>query len=734
MDSYVGTLPDGSDRLGRGLAANVGVRDAAQAPAPVLRAGQLMRLLRRHAWLIGLCAVVAAGAAFAYARTLPKTYTANSTLTVEGDRFAIPQLQGALRSESAPDPMPWVRTEVQALGSRAMLQAVIAKLHLEANPEFNPTLEAPGLLQAIKARLSAVVAALMPKGPDGGADVSPDELVLGNVGRALAVFQDNRSLVISISFTARDPSVAAAFVNTLMDQYVQSRTKRRDDVNEGANTVMTQRVEQVRGDLARIEQEMRDLRNKDGMVTLRAGGVGQQQLEELTTAAARATTERSQLQVSYDRAAAAARAGSSDALAAVLNSPTVAALREREAQASQRMAQLSAHYGADYPGMRSAAAELSSARRQIGEEAGRIVASLGAQLRVARDQEASVQQQLAQARQNGVVADNARAQLEQLQQEATTRRALYQTLLVQAQQTAAQPASIAAPDVRVLSPAVAPGLPSGPNAKLAALMGGSGGALLGCLIALTRLRSVTALDTAQTLAAATGLPVLATLPRRLLERDRGVLAAASRCDGADAQAMRGLRARLRFAGRREAPRAVLFAPATAGEAAEAAAACLAAAFARVAASDGERVLLLEGDMQAPRLGRLLGRLPGRRTGGDGAGGELERVFDGADWRDAVVPDRQPDLDMLLPAGRKADAAALLGGVTFLNLLVEARGDYDLVVIHAPATPAEAGALIQRADSAILVVDSRADPAATRAAATRLGASSTPLAALLLARS
>ena len=719
MNSYVGLLRDGGP---------------GQSPAPevVLRTGQLLSLLRRYLWLIGLCAVLAGLAAFAYARTLPKTYTANSALTVEGDHFAIPQLQGALRSESAPDPMPWVRTEVQALSSRAMLQSVISTLHLENNPEFNPALEKPGLAQKLKDRGSALVAMVLPQGPASTADAGPDEQVLGRVTKALTVFQDNRSLVISIAFTARDPQVAANFVNTLTQEYIQSRTKRRDSVNEGANAVMTQRIEQVRSDLAKIEQQMTELRNKDGMVTLRAGGVGQQQLEELTTAAARATTERSQLQVSYERATAAVKQGSSDALAAVLNSPTIAALREREAVASQRMAQLSPHYGSEYPGMRSATAELSAARRQVNEEVGRIVASLGTQLRVARDQEASIQQQLAEARKIGVVADNARAQMEQLQQEASTRRTLYQTLLAQAQQTVAQPASIAAPDVRVLSPAVPPGMPSGPNTKLAALMGGAGGALLGALISLTRTAAVAGFSTADALAQATGVTVLATLPRRLLTRERGLLAASAAvgpaADGEDMRAMQALRARLWFAGRRIAPRSVSFVSAAAGEAGADATSCLAAALARACAANGEHVLLLECDMQSPRLARALGL---RSSDFNGA----TRLQDYVDWHDALVADRQPGLDLLLALDDAPVALALLGSVSFLNLLVEAGNEYDLIVLHSPAaeTP-EAAVLTQRTDAAILVIDSRADEAVTRQATKRLEAvAAAPLGAVLLVK-
>ncbi len=606
MDTYVASMPDSVPATPRS--------------DPALKLGQLTRLLRRHLWLIGACAVVAGGAAYGYAHTLPKTYTANSTIAVEGDRFAIPELQGALRADNAADPMPVVRTEVQALTSRALVTDVATRLHLEASPEFNPALRPPSLSQQVKDFVGNLFAQMLPKGPAEAPAPGPDEAVINSVFKAMTVFQDNRSLVISLAFTAQDPRLAANFVNDLMGHYVESRARRRVDANQGANTAIAERIDQVRTDLAAIEQRMRDLRNSSDMVAVRAGSVGQQQVEELTTAAAKASLERSQLEANYERAVAAAKQGSSDALAAVLNSGTISRLRDQEAQASRRMAELSTRYGADYPGVRSAAAELASTRRQINDEASRIVASLGAQLRVARGQEADVQQQLEKVRRVGVQSENNRAELDQLQQEATTRRNLYQTLLERAQQTVTQPGASTTPDVRVLSPAVPPGSPSGPNMKLAGLLGGSGGALLGCLIALTRIRSVRGFESAAEVTQATGLMVLATLPRRLVRRDQGVLAtreANRRGYNADVEAMRVLREQMRYAGHTGMPRCVLFMPTAASPPAQAAP--LAAAFARVAADDGERVLLIEGDLQAPALAAQLG-IAAQRTAAQDASG------------------------------------------------------------------------------------------------------------------
>jgi len=676
----------------------------------LLRLSQISKLLMRHAWLIGGCTIVAAAGAFLFARSLPKTYVAASAITVEGERFVIPELQGALRSDNAPDPMPWVRTEVQALTSRAQVQAVITKLGLNRDPEFNPSLRPPGLLKTVELAVADILPInlhITPATPD-----SINEAVLDNVSHDLGVFQDNRSLVISTSFTAQNPVLAANVVNTLIATYIEGRAARRIDANRGANDVMLARIKQAKADVEGIEQQMLDLRNKSQLVGLRAGSVGQQQLEELASAAARAGVQRAQLEADWDRASSLAKQGMSDALASVLGSPTISRLREQESTASRRVAELSARYASGYPALRSATADLNASRNQINGEVQRIVASMGAQLKIARDQEADVKRQLAEARQAGVLTENAQARLAELQQEATTRRNLYQTLLSRGQQTMAQPSGTETPDVRILSAAVPPGSAAGPNVKMIVGAGGLSGMLLGCLLALTRIHTVDVFETVPDLTRATGIPVLASFPRGFVATGRKALMAQVTLapSGPGADAMRKLRARLRFMGRSKAPRCVLFTAVADPRGQQTAA--IAAAFARVAAMDGERVLLVDGNLITPSLAKLM------NTSLGGLGPVLD---DGADWRDVVEADHETPLDLLLAVDSMANSHSLLTGVGFQNLLVEARHDYDLVVLaSSSASFADAGALAQRADTTVLLVDAKTEQPNIRQAVSRLG--------------
>lgn len=685
----------------------------------VIKPSELMRVARRNTWLVIPLMLIGAAGAYIYAASLPKSYTSSASIAVQGDRYSIPELQGAVQGANSPDPLPWVRTEMQALSSRALIQKVVNQLNLAGDPEFNPTLRPP----TIGARIKNLIQSLLPH-KAGLTSTDTNDAVLLAATHALSTFQDDRDLVIDVSFTAHDPNLAARFVNTLISDYLAARTTWRNAANQGASADMTQRIAQARSDLDNIEKKMRDLRSQSGVVGLmRSGTVGQQQLEELATAADRATLDRIQLEANWQHASDLIRKGDTADLASVLGSDTISRLRDQESIATSRLAEMSAAHGANYPGMHTARSQVAAVRGQIADEAKRIVDSLQTQVQVARAHEAEVKSELAQARDAAVKAQNTEAQLSQLQADANSERQVYQMLLERAQQanvqTTKSPSDI--PDVRVLSSAVPSGFPSAPNMKMATALGLAGGGLLGALFAFLREERRDGFGDPGTLNRAAGLAVAATLPRRSLRRRGSLLVRITPGQvGPEIEAFRLLRARLRAAARGGLTLNVAFIGAATNNAGE-----IAAAFARSAAIDGEHVLLMEGDLEHPGLGPLLGLKDN----------PLEEALRGTDdWRDVIASDADAPLDILVTGSPVTDGQALLAGTGLQNLLMEARDHYKLVVIGAPLiTDPGTRTLAQRVDSLVLVVDGRrARREAVKQQVTELSAlSRVPMLALLV---
>jgi uncharacterized protein involved in exopolysaccharide biosynthesis/Mrp family chromosome partitioning ATPase len=653
----------------------------------LLDPAKLLSTLWRGRWLLLASGIACAVAAFLGARQLPARYTADAILVVEMDRL-MPELQGAVSKDSAQDPLPRVRTEVQVLRSPALMQTIIREHGLDRLPEFNPALRSPGMADGVFAFARPVATALGFGQPV--TERERDQRVLARALDALSVTHDNRSLAIVVGFTARDAELAAQVANDVVRHYLDDKLNERARTNREAHAALTRRAAEVRADVDELERRVRETRVRESLVELRAGSVGQQQVEELAIALTRVQANRAQLESDFERASTLAAAGRVTELASVVGAQTISALRAREVEAARNAAEMASRFGRGHPDFRRVELELAAVRAEIMLEARRVVASLGAQAEAVRRHEAELLRRLEEARGVATEAGSRRAELEELQKEADARRLLYNSLLERAERTAVEPGPLHQlhPGARIVSAAAAPGVPSSPRPVLAGAVGFAGGLALGGLLALAGGRRSFA--GAEDLQDRIGIPALAAMPRTAA----GGLAEAiaMRRTGPEAEALRLLRSGLRFAGRGGA-RVVLFVAASKSEGVSG----MAAAYARLAAFDGIETLLVEGDLRQPSLAGMVGASGGR---------SLLRVLEGrGGWRDAVGKDPASPLHLLLADAPREASYRVLEGHQLQNLLRDAAEDYRLIVLDAPAiaTAPDALLLARHADAVVLVV-------------------------------
>lgn len=672
--------------------------------------GQLLATLRRN-WPLILCFGLLFGVA-GYAYTVvavPRQYTTAGTLSIDMERFAVPALQGALSSDGLADPMPQVRSEVQILMSRSLLQKVADDLDLVDNPEFNSALRPMPLGEKLKRSIAgmlplAVAQPLFDVGllPDvTKPDEPPSEAVvkdgvIGSISQRLSIINDNRSLIVLVQFTSINPQTAADVVNSIIKNYTADKAQGRNEANSDANSELSRRVVEARAEINALERKIADKREKYNLVQTRAGSVSQQQLEDLSSALTRASADRAQAVANYQRASAIARTGvASNDNVAVLGSSTISALRDKEASAERHLALLATTLGQGHPQYRAAQAELASLRGAITAETRRVMASLGAQADAARARETDLQKQLETSQKNAGGLASVQSELQQLERDAESRRNVLQTLLQGEAQTASRKIGPEISGVRVVSTAVAPAFPSSPRPKIAGLLGLLSGCAFGGLLSLARGRRDTGFTGPDEIKNATGLAPLGIVPRpgngaSLAER------VVTDPSGPEAEALRSLRTRLRFSGRGSVPRSVLFVSSLAGEGA----AEFTAAFARVAAIDGLRVLLLEGDLREPSLAHILKVPPSNSL--------IETLQGSEHWQEQVQQDHSTSLDHLLVGGAQPAANQLLDSMQLQNLVAEARDEYNLVVMDSQpiGSATQSMVLANIVDTVVLVVGAK----------------------------
>jgi len=240
---------------------------------------------------------------------------------------------------------------------------------------------------------------------------------------------------------------------------------------------------------------------------------------------------------------------------------------------------------------------------------------------------------------------------------------------------------------------------SGPSIPLHVLAG----LLLGCVVALGASVARESLSrgvfTAAELESSSGLPVLGSIPdyRRGRYRVKGAgehfLPLRDDPEGVSAEALRSLRATLKYALSDGDVRVIAATSCSQGEGKSSTNIALAQLFAR----SGKRVLLVDCDMRRPSLDKYL-RTPLEP-------GLSQALAVGGDWRSIVRRGVLERIDLLTAGHQPPEAGDLLEGERFAELIAQARAEYDLVVCDMPPAFAvsDLESAATRIDALLLVV-------------------------------
>ena len=163
---------------------------------------------RRLPFLI-VIALVVGGATFAWLSAMDPMYRAETTILIETSESDI--TLGANRVGTATLDREGIASQVELVRSRDVALAVILQLDLASIAEFDPDQAEPSLLDR--------VLGLVGLGGDAS-DLPVKELVLAKFREQLAVVWIEDTRVISVSFAATDPQLAAEVANAVAQQYI----------------------------------------------------------------------------------------------------------------------------------------------------------------------------------------------------------------------------------------------------------------------------------------------------------------------------------------------------------------------------------------------------------------------------------------------------------------------------------------------------------------------------------
>jgi succinoglycan biosynthesis transport protein ExoP len=631
---------------------------------------QLQALRRRWRMILLVALLLPAFTALALSR-MPARYTATGILLYDPADSAPPgDAPGA--NINALDQDAITASQGAIISSLPAATTLAARLNLAALPEFNPELQHPAWLIH-----------LAPDWLSLRAKSQPDDVALA-VQKALSVNILSDSRVLAVSFTSRDPALAAAGANLAMQLYLEhERSQSFDDLSDAQSW--------LEGNALKLQTQLDQTETLLAKARAAAGIVPGAQANLTTETASRVTASlvdaQANLAMAQARLASAANGDAAAANAAI--APSLQPLRKEQADLTAQVQSLQDAYGANYPDLVSARTSLAAITLEIAAETGREMQAAQAEVAADRAQVGTLAAALNLARAQSQAEDVESTPIRALEQRADAERSLLGSVTMQADQLAQQSA-LTKPDARILSEASPPESPSSPHRFVAIAATSVLGICLGLLLAGLMDALDTSFRSGGDLRTELGMACLALVPEVQAPRDAPLTAPFS----VFSEQMRALRTELLLRGNEaEAPRVIAITAARPAEGKT----TLTVALARAMASSGLRVLAIDGDIRQPSFDAIFYSL--------GAAGLTDHLAGLASLDEVILQDRLTKLKVVTAGMQGKDALSLFLSPGLPAMLAECRSRYDVVLMDVPPAfaLAEARVLARFADTALFCV-------------------------------
>jgi capsular exopolysaccharide synthesis family protein len=667
---------------------------------------ELARIVQRRLSTIVGTVVAVTGLFVLLAFQLTPQFDAEAVLVLDSRQERVSSVQDVISGLSTDNAA--LRSELDVLMSRPLAAKVVEQTNLLNEPEFNtfarsrPSgfsrlffwLDESNQL-AVDQWFRAVFDSL--RGQD---QMSPEQQAAETMTRVvdeylqhLTVRSDGRSLSIRLVFRSENPQLAAKVVNTHADLYLYSQLEAKFDATKRANTWLTQRVDELRGQVRTAEQAVQTYREKNNLVGANQNvSLFAQQLSDTNSQLAIARGERSQYEARLNQVRNQVNI---DSMPEVLNSVTIQRLREQEATATRQEAELAQRYGEKHPALNNARAQLRDLRSQIAAEIKKIVASLTNNVESARARENALQRNVNELMSKVADINMAEVQMREIEREAEASRMLFQNFLNRFRETSAGP-SIDTPDARIISPADVPLVAAFPRKSLLIIAGFLFSLICAAVMVAVVEKFESGFRSPEEIERAIGVASLGLVPAV----PSGVTASMAAEDyviekplSSYAEAIRSIRTAITFTDFDNPPQSIAVTSSVPDEGKT----TLAVSLARSSALAKRRTILVDCDLRRGGVAELLGAK---------AEPHIVDFLNGTCTLDKLIQrEESTGLHFIAAPNNVGNSLDLLNTTQFTNLLEALCKAYECVVIDTPPVLAvsDAMAVARRVDATVFAV-------------------------------
>lgn len=448
---------------------------------------QFLSILRAR-WKIALTVLLATVLlTLGVSLILPKTYTASSAVVVDvktPDPIFGLVFQGQLISG-------YMATQVDIVNSDSVARRVARELKLTDRPEVKEQFQ---------------------QAADGQGDIVA-WYATNVLQKYLTVAPSRESSVLTVTYKAGDPQLAADVANGFVKAYMDTSVELRNNPAKNYSTFFDEQAKEAKKKVESAQQRLSDYQQKNNIITTD---------DRLDIETARLNELSSQLvtlqALAAESASRSAQARSqSEQMAEVLANPVIGSLKQQISQQQARLGELNNRLGDNHPQVQELKANIAELRSRLTTETSRVSGSLGVSNTVNRSREAEVRSMLEAQRAKVLKLRGQRDDMAALQRDFDAAQRAYEGVIGKLNQSNLE-RSTTATNVAVLTPAVPPAEPSSPKILLNTLFS----IVIGIALAIVAAFMTEWLDrrvrTNEDVLSALDLPMLGVLPRPLSRR------------------------------------------------------------------------------------------------------------------------------------------------------------------------------------------------------------------------
>jgi capsular exopolysaccharide synthesis family protein len=668
---------------------------AARRPEETLDLIEYWHAVSKRRWsIIGLTVLMAILASLVVGNIRPQ-FRSTVTLLIEQGKSKVVSIEevysaGMMQRE-------YYQTQIEIIKSEEMARKVIRKLNLTTHPEFDPRqAEASWLSRLSGNRFD----------PSLFTEEDAMRVALARFRNALSAQLVRNSQLAQISFVSYDRELAAKVPNTMADTFIENDLDARLAMTQKAAMWLRERMGDLRSKVDASERALQDYRDRERIVDAKGLALSgaSKQLEELTRALVEARQKRAEAETAasiVQQIRAGRMQASFDSIPVVLRSPIVQQMKVAEAEAERRLSEAAKRYGPEHPRMIQAKGDLESAKENTRKQIEFAVAGLAKEYEVARANELSVERALGQSKADIQGINRKEFQLGILEREVQQNRNLYEMFVNRFKETSAA-GDLQSTVARVIDPATEPTRPFAPNRNQIVAVVAIVTLVTAALLAILLDRLTNALNSTADVEHRLGVPALGVLQKIKGIMKKGFvseLAFFNDTQSTFAEAVRTVRTGVLMSSLDEAHKIVVITSSVPEEGKTTLSFNLACALGQV-----KKVLLIDGDLRRPKIGKLVGRdtrMPGL----------ADLVAGNSQVSQAVFFDHRAGIHILSSGTVPPNPLELLSSKRFADVIMKLREAFDIVLIDSAPLQlvSDAQVLSQFASSVIYVVKADSTP-------------------------